>query len=217
MLYDALVDRRGAGARAVGATDLRRQARRPPAGHSGVHHPAADSRRAAGTPGRAAEGRRPVRVRPRRRGGARADSGGSSVRGRARASARAIAAPALAGIPVTHRGMASGFVVVSGHAEEAYRPMLESLAPTVATVVVLMGLGTSSDRAAAARARLEPVDAAGGPARCVDADAVTCVTTLAESTRRSGGDATGASSRRDGRRRRTSVKLSGGARRSGSR
>jgi uroporphyrin-III C-methyltransferase/precorrin-2 dehydrogenase/sirohydrochlorin ferrochelatase len=53
----------------------------------------------------------------------------------------AIAAPALAGIPVTHRGMATGFVVVSGHAEEAYRPILESLAPGSATVVVLMGLG----------------------------------------------------------------------------
>jgi uroporphyrin-III C-methyltransferase len=53
----------------------------------------------------------------------------------------AVAAPALAGIPVTHRGMASGFVVVSGHAEEAYRPILESLAPQSATVVVLMGLG----------------------------------------------------------------------------
>jgi uroporphyrin-III C-methyltransferase / precorrin-2 dehydrogenase / sirohydrochlorin ferrochelatase len=53
----------------------------------------------------------------------------------------AIAAPALAGIPVTHRGVASGFVVVSGHAEEAYRPILESLAPHSATVVVLMGLG----------------------------------------------------------------------------
>jgi uroporphyrin-III C-methyltransferase/precorrin-2 dehydrogenase/sirohydrochlorin ferrochelatase len=53
----------------------------------------------------------------------------------------AVAAPALAGIPVTHRGMAASFVVVSGHAEEAYRPVLESLAPQSATVVVLMGLG----------------------------------------------------------------------------
>jgi uroporphyrin-III C-methyltransferase/precorrin-2 dehydrogenase/sirohydrochlorin ferrochelatase len=53
----------------------------------------------------------------------------------------AIAAPALAGIPVTHRGLAAGFVVVSGHAEEVYRPILESLAPQCATVVVLMGLG----------------------------------------------------------------------------
>lgn len=52
----------------------------------------------------------------------------------------AVAAPALAGIPVTHRGLAAGFVVVSGHAEEGYRAVLESLAPQSATVVVLMGL-----------------------------------------------------------------------------
>ena len=53
----------------------------------------------------------------------------------------ATAAAALAGIPVTHRGIASGFVVVSGHAEDAYRQILESLAPHSATVVVMMGLG----------------------------------------------------------------------------
>ncbi len=52
----------------------------------------------------------------------------------------AVAAPALAGIPVTHRGLASAFVVVSGHSESAFRPVLESLAPGVATIVVLMGL-----------------------------------------------------------------------------
>jgi uroporphyrin-III C-methyltransferase/precorrin-2 dehydrogenase/sirohydrochlorin ferrochelatase len=53
----------------------------------------------------------------------------------------AIAAPGLAGIPVTHRGVASGFVVVSGHGPEAYEPLLGSLAPGTATVVVLMGMG----------------------------------------------------------------------------
>ena len=52
----------------------------------------------------------------------------------------ALAAPLLSGIPVTHRGLASAFVVVSGHAESAYRPVLQSLAPGSATVVVLMGL-----------------------------------------------------------------------------
>jgi len=52
----------------------------------------------------------------------------------------AVAAPALAGIPVTHRGATSGFLVVSGHAEAAYRPALASLAPNAATVVILMGL-----------------------------------------------------------------------------
>jgi uroporphyrin-III C-methyltransferase/precorrin-2 dehydrogenase/sirohydrochlorin ferrochelatase len=54
----------------------------------------------------------------------------------------AFAAPALAGIPVTHRGAATAVVVVSGHAEEAFQPLLASLAPGSATVVVLMGLAT---------------------------------------------------------------------------
>ncbi len=53
----------------------------------------------------------------------------------------ALAAPALAGIPLTHRGAASGFLVVSGHAEEAYGPVLDGLAPSTVTVVVMMGLG----------------------------------------------------------------------------
>ena len=53
----------------------------------------------------------------------------------------AVAAPGLAGIPVTHRGVASGFVVVSGHAESAYGPILDGVAANSVTVVVLMGLG----------------------------------------------------------------------------
>ncbi len=52
----------------------------------------------------------------------------------------AIAAPALAGIPVTHRGLAAGFVVVSGHAPSAYRPIVDGLTPGAATLVVLMGV-----------------------------------------------------------------------------
>jgi uroporphyrin-III C-methyltransferase/precorrin-2 dehydrogenase/sirohydrochlorin ferrochelatase len=56
----------------------------------------------------------------------------------------ALAAPALAGIPLTHRGLSSSFVVVSGHAESSYRPVLSSLPPGGATVVVLMGLGSRS-------------------------------------------------------------------------
>jgi len=54
----------------------------------------------------------------------------------------AVTAPELAGIPVTHRGLASGFAVVSGHAEEAYRPILEGLPPGALTLVILMGLGS---------------------------------------------------------------------------
>ena len=52
----------------------------------------------------------------------------------------ATAAPALAGIPMTHRGTASGFAVVSGHDESSFRPVLSALAPGSLTVVVLMGL-----------------------------------------------------------------------------
>jgi uroporphyrin-III C-methyltransferase / precorrin-2 dehydrogenase / sirohydrochlorin ferrochelatase len=52
----------------------------------------------------------------------------------------AVAAPALAGIPVTHRGMASSFAVVTGHHEETYAPLLASFAPGSLTLVVMMGL-----------------------------------------------------------------------------
>jgi uroporphyrin-III C-methyltransferase / precorrin-2 dehydrogenase / sirohydrochlorin ferrochelatase len=61
----------------------------------------------------------------------------------------AVAAPLLAGIPVTHRGVASAFVVVSGHAASAFEPVLASLEPGSATIVVLMGL---ANRAEIARA-----------------------------------------------------------------
>lgn len=54
----------------------------------------------------------------------------------------AIAAPALAGIPVTHRGLASGFAVISGHAESSYGPILDGIAPQAITLVVLMGVKT---------------------------------------------------------------------------
>ena len=52
----------------------------------------------------------------------------------------ALAAPALAGIPLTHRGLASSFLVLSGHDEDGWRPPLTALPPGSATVVVLMGL-----------------------------------------------------------------------------
>ena len=52
----------------------------------------------------------------------------------------AVAAPALAGIPVTHRGLASSFAVVTGHHEETYGPLLASFLPGSLTLVVMMGL-----------------------------------------------------------------------------
>jgi uroporphyrin-III C-methyltransferase/precorrin-2 dehydrogenase/sirohydrochlorin ferrochelatase len=51
-----------------------------------------------------------------------------------------IAAPALAGIPVTHRGLSAGFAVVSGHAEATYAPVLDGLAPASMTLLVVMGI-----------------------------------------------------------------------------
>ena len=54
----------------------------------------------------------------------------------------AVAAPGLAGIPLTHRGVSSSFVVVSGHRPAAYEPVLAGLGPNSATVVVLMGSAT---------------------------------------------------------------------------
>src|SRR5471032_3129791 len=56
----------------------------------------------------------------------------------------AIAAPAAAGIPVTHRGVASAFLVVSGHEDEAFASSIAALQPNGVTVVVLMGIGRSA-------------------------------------------------------------------------
>jgi uroporphyrin-III C-methyltransferase/precorrin-2 dehydrogenase/sirohydrochlorin ferrochelatase len=65
----------------------------------------------------------------------------------------AVAAAALAGIPVTHRGLSSGFAVVSGHAESAWKPVVGSLAPNSLTLVVLMGLGARAAIASSLLAR----------------------------------------------------------------
>jgi uroporphyrin-III C-methyltransferase / precorrin-2 dehydrogenase / sirohydrochlorin ferrochelatase len=53
----------------------------------------------------------------------------------------AVAAPALAGIPVTHRGLATAFLVVSGHDEDAFAASIGQLSPNSLTLVVLMGVG----------------------------------------------------------------------------
>ncbi|GEJ58093.1 uroporphyrinogen-III C-methyltransferase [Anaeromyxobacter diazotrophicus] len=65
----------------------------------------------------------------------------------------ALAAPALAGIPVTHRGVAAGFAVVSGHAEATYGPLVDALPPTGVTLVVLMGVAARAALADRLRAR----------------------------------------------------------------
>jgi uroporphyrin-III C-methyltransferase/precorrin-2 dehydrogenase/sirohydrochlorin ferrochelatase len=61
----------------------------------------------------------------------------------------AVSAPALAGIPVTHRGIASAFTVVSGHAPAAYQPVLDAIRPGAMTLVVLMGVAAQQAIASA--------------------------------------------------------------------
>ena len=52
----------------------------------------------------------------------------------------AVAAPALAGIPVTHRGISSGFAVVAGHARASYQPTVDAVAPGSLTLVFMMAV-----------------------------------------------------------------------------
>ena len=53
----------------------------------------------------------------------------------------AVAAPALGGIPVTHRGLASAFLVVSGHDEALFERLVGEVTKDNVTLVVLMGRG----------------------------------------------------------------------------
>jgi uroporphyrin-III C-methyltransferase/precorrin-2 dehydrogenase/sirohydrochlorin ferrochelatase len=85
----------------------------------------------------------------------------------------AFAAPALASIPVTHREVSSGVLVVSGHDEDRFVRQVSSVPPHELTIVVLMGY---SVRARLARRAIEagwrpstPVAIVSGASR-VDAD-----------------------------------------------
>jgi uroporphyrin-III C-methyltransferase/precorrin-2 dehydrogenase/sirohydrochlorin ferrochelatase len=60
----------------------------------------------------------------------------------------AVAAPSLAGIPVTHRGLSAAFLVVSGHDEAVFTRVVGEVASDDVTLVVLMG---RARRAALAR------------------------------------------------------------------
>jgi len=65
----------------------------------------------------------------------------------------AIAGPALASIPVTHRGVASAFTVIAGHAAPSYEPVLDTISPGAMTLVFLMSLGQQRQIAEALVAR----------------------------------------------------------------
>ena len=76
----------------------------------------------------------------------------------------AVAAPALAGIPVTHRGVSSAFLVVGGHDLDAFASAIDAVAPNDLTLVVLMGVGR---RAALARRLIDRGWHGGTPAAIV--------------------------------------------------
>jgi uroporphyrin-III C-methyltransferase len=69
----------------------------------------------------------------------------------------AIAGPASLGIPVTHRGLSPGFLVLSAVPEDRAMSILSSLAPGAVTVVLLMALGVR-------RSLVFPLRRAGWPA-----------------------------------------------------
>ena len=52
----------------------------------------------------------------------------------------AVAAAELAGIPVTHRGLSSGFLVVAGQSGDPLERSLAAVRPNSVTLVVMMGL-----------------------------------------------------------------------------
>lgn len=57
-----------------------------------------------------------------------------------------VAAPAAAGVPVTHRGVAAAFTVVTGHRRPGDAPIdWRSLASFGGTIVVLMGVGRRAE------------------------------------------------------------------------
>lgn len=64
----------------------------------------------------------------------------------------ALAAPALASIPVTHRGLSSAFLVTSGHDPDRFAALANDVAPGSVTLVVMMG---TSQRANIMKALLD--------------------------------------------------------------
>jgi uroporphyrin-III C-methyltransferase/precorrin-2 dehydrogenase/sirohydrochlorin ferrochelatase len=138
VLYDALVDER--------VVRLARRAQRFYVGKRAGHAAIAQKDIHAAMIGAAQRGRRVVRLK----------GGDPFVFGRGGEEAlallqagipfdivpgvtSAVAAPALAGIPVTHRGVSGARVVVSGHDTAAFSEMIRGLRPDALTLVVLMG------------------------------------------------------------------------------
>jgi siroheme synthase len=59
-----------------------------------------------------------------------------------------VAGPALAGIPVTHRGVSGAVLVVSGHDDDAFEAAVVPLPANALTIVIAMGMARRSGLAA---------------------------------------------------------------------
>jgi uroporphyrin-III C-methyltransferase/precorrin-2 dehydrogenase/sirohydrochlorin ferrochelatase len=138
VLYDALVDER--------VVALARRAQRFYVGKRAGRHALSQKEIQAVLVNQARRGRRVVRLK----GGDPFvfGRGGEEAQALERAGipyevipgiSSAIAAAASAGIPVTHREHASGFLVVSGHDRAVFTSTIGSLKPNGVTVVILMG------------------------------------------------------------------------------
>lgn len=70
----------------------------------------------------------------------------------------AVAAPAFAGIPVTHRGLATSFAVITASGAAGADPKLESAAAGADTLVILMAVGKLDEVCRSLIASGRPVD-----------------------------------------------------------
>jgi uroporphyrin-III C-methyltransferase/precorrin-2 dehydrogenase/sirohydrochlorin ferrochelatase len=96
----------------------------------------------------------------------------------------AMAAPALAGIPVTHRGVSSAVTVIAGHAPESYARVLDAIAPAAPATMTLVFLMAVAEQRAIADALVARGWAPSTPAALLFAasrdDAGTWTGTLAD-------------------------------------
>jgi uroporphyrinogen III methyltransferase/synthase len=157
LVYDYLASRRD---RRDGAArlrkDLRRQESRRAHAHARRDHGADRQTRTRRQTRRAAQGRRRVRVRARRRRGGGTARGRRAVRDRSGITS-AIAAPAYAGIPITHRDHNTSFTIATGHEDplKGYSSLdFAKLANPKQTLVFLMAMGSLAGIVAKLRARM---------------------------------------------------------------
>ena len=138
------------GSPARNGAGVRRQARRPAVAQPAGHHRTADRIGAAGPQGAAAEGRRSVRVRARRRGGAWTGRRRYPIPDHSRRDA-GLAGLAYANIPATTRDTNHGVILVTGQCRGQERSDLEwrALARTGLPLILYMGINRLTDIAEA--------------------------------------------------------------------